>query len=127
MNRLPLLFLAGCKTSSPMASILEQTKMPDVPAATVEQAQIGQSLWPLSLVGGIAVLAGVIAMLFLPTRTGQKALFIGVVLCLIPTSFLFLCPELLKPVSQFVAVVSLTMLVFYFARIFDRKKVLKNA
>ena len=53
MNRLPLLFLAGCKTSSPMASILEQTKMPDVPAATVEQAQIGQSLWPLSLVGGI--------------------------------------------------------------------------
>tara|TARA_Y100000114_G_scaffold117121_1_gene111474 strand:- start:2362 stop:2760 length:399 start_codon:yes stop_codon:yes gene_type:complete len=132
MRYLPLALLAGCQQK--VAGITDSLKgvMPSSPAVsqatvTAEQAQIHQSLFPLSLVGGIAVFAGIIAMLFLPSRTGQRALVIGVVLCLIPPSFLLLGPELLKPVAQVVAIISLVLLVFYTARVWERKRYNKDA
>ena len=129
MRYLPLALLAGCQQK--VGGITDSLKgvMPSSPAVsqatvTAEQAQIHQSL---SLVGGIAVFAGIIAMLFLPSRTGQRALVIGVVLCLIPPSFLLLGPELLKPVAQVVAIISLVLLVFYTARVWERKRYNKDA
>ena len=133
MRLAPLALLAGCQQST--GGLVDSIKgvMPAQPevltptAATIEQAQIHQSLFPLSLVGGIAVFAGIIAMLFLPSRTGQRALIIGVILCLIPPSFLLLGPELLKPVAQVVAIISLVLLVFYTARVWERKRYNKDA
>jgi len=132
MRYLPLALLAGCQQK--VGGITDSLKgvMPSSPAVsqatvTAEQAQIHQSLFPLSLVGGIAVFAGIIAMLFLPSRTGQRALVIGVILCLIPPSFLLLGPDLLKPVAQVVAIISLVLLVFYTARVWERKRYNKDA
>ena len=131
MRLAPLALLAGCQQKGGITDSLRSVvpASPEVSQATItaEQAQIHQSLFPLSLVGGIAVYAGIIAMLFLPSRTGQRALVIGVILCLIPPSFLLLGPELLKPVAQVVAIISLVLLVFYTARVWERKRYNKDA
>tara|TARA_R110002020_G_scaffold44446_5_gene128196 strand:+ start:2310 stop:2708 length:399 start_codon:yes stop_codon:yes gene_type:complete len=131
MRFLPLALLAGCQQGAGRITDSLKGVMPSSPSvsqatATVEQAQIHQSLFPLSLVGGIAVFAGIIAMVFLPSRTGQRALIIGVVLCLIPPLFLLLGPDLLKPVAQVVAIISLVLLVFYTARVWERKRYIKD-
>jgi len=118
-------FLAcwGCKSTQGLGLrqglTVPTEAIPEAPAAT---SHVAWSLFPLSLSGGLAVLAGVVAMILMPGPTGKRALVLGILISLVPPLFLALETSLLVPVSLATVVVGGAMLVFYLARSWERRR-----
>jgi hypothetical protein len=119
MRWLWLLFLLGCQSSqNPFASGVAKA-MPTPPKA---ENAVAWSLFPLSLSGGLAILAGIVAMIWFPGPSGRRALVVGIIISLVPPIFLALEHSLLVPVSIATVVVGGGMLVFYLARSWERQR-----
>lgn len=101
---LPLTFLVACQ-SSPKLQLPGSLPNPvqalpqALPQAPASSDHVAWSLFPLSLSGGLAILAGIIAMIVYPGRTGKRALILGILISLVPPLFLALEASLLVPVS----------------------------
>jgi|TARA_R100000426_G_scaffold75986_1_gene53525 hypothetical protein len=119
MRWLWLLFLLGCQgAQNPLTSGVAKA-MPTPPKA---ENAVAWSLFPLSLSGGLAILAGVVAMIWFPGPSGRRALVVGIIISLVPPIFLALEHSLLVPVSIATVVVGGGMLVFYLARSWERQR-----
>lgn len=119
MRWLWFLFLLGCQgAQNPFASGVAKA----MPAAPHPQNHVAWSLYPLSLSGGLAILAGVVAMIWFPGPSGRRALLVGIIISLVPPIFLALEHSLLIPVSIATVVVGGGMLVFYLARSWERQR-----
>jgi hypothetical protein len=119
MRWLCLLFLLGCQSAqNPLTSGVAKA-MPEAPHS---QNHVAWSLFPLSLSGGLAILAGIVAMIWFPGPSGRRALVVGIIISLVPPIFLALEHSLLVPVSIATVVVGGGMLVFYLARSWERQR-----
>tara|TARA_R100001510_G_C7624594_1_gene184715 strand:+ start:35 stop:415 length:381 start_codon:yes stop_codon:yes gene_type:complete len=119
MRWLSLLFMLGCQASqNPFVSGVSKA----IPEAPNPQNHVAWSLYPLSLSGGLAILAGIVAMIWFPGPSGRRALVVGVIISLVPPIFLALEHNLLVPVSIATVVVGGGMLVFYLARSWERQR-----
>ena len=119
MRWLCLLFMLGCQGSqNPFVSGVSEA----IPQAPHPQNHVAWSLYPLSLSGGLAILAGIVAMIWFPGPSGRRALVVGIIISLVPPIFLALEHSLLIPVSIATVVVGGGMLVFYIARSWERQR-----
>ena len=124
---LPLTFLVACQ-SSPKLQLPGSLPNPvqalpqALPQAPASSDHVAWSLFPLSLSGGLAILAGIIAMIVYPGRTGKRALILGILISLVPPLFLALEASLLVPVSLATVVIGGGMLIFYLARSWERRR-----
>ena len=117
------LFLAACQ-SSPSLKLAKSLPSPAeaIPTVPASSDHMAWSLFPLSLTGGLAILAGIVAMIVYPGASGKRALILGILISLVPPLFLALEASLLVPVSLAVLVVGGAMLVFYLARSWERRR-----
>ena len=118
-----LVCLVGCSALQPIFSPAQKTQQ----ALDMVSSSVGSSnlWWPLMFAGFLALLAGIINLVFL--RGSAKLLVIGVLLALTPPVIQTVVASIAPWVSVLIALAGLASLSVVFGRWFGRKDIMKRA
>ena len=116
-------FLMGCSTMQPLFS--PRSAAVDA-VETVSAVANSSNLWlPIMFTGFLALLAGIINLVFL--RGGAKLFIIGVLLALTPPVAEMILSSIAPWIGILIAVIGLALLGCVFGRWYGRKDIMKRA
>ena len=117
-----LFCLIGCSALQPIFSPESTTDQAlDIVSTAVSSANLW---WPITFAGFLALLAGIINLVFL--RGGAKLLVIGIILAMTPPIVDRVAVQLAPWISIIIAIAGLALLAIVFGRWFGQKDILNR-